>query len=177
MRVPVGINTLAGVVSHQLGSRLDPYLGHNFMVEIDGLLTGGFSQVTGLEASVEVKEHAEGGVNGYLHKIPGETRYPNLVLSHGITGLDTLHTWFADVSKGTIKRRNISIMLLDPRRWPVMWWNVLGALPVKWKGPAFNAGGDAEVAIESLELVHKGIEKPPLSRLLGVGRAAGDYFF
>jgi phage tail-like protein len=176
MSSPVGLNALFAIASNQTGRRVDPYLGHNFLVEVDGLLVGGFSQVAGLESSLEVKEHAEGGVNGYLHKIPGETRYPNLVLTHGVSGLDTLHQWYVDVSKGIIKRRNISIMLLDQRRWPVTWWNVLGAIPVKWKGPSFDAGSDA-VAIESVELVHKGIEKPPLSRLVGAGRAAVGYIF
>ena len=38
-----------------------------------------------------------------------------------------------------------------------MRWNVRAAWPVKWSGPAFDAGSDA-IAIESLELAHEGIE-------------------
>src|SRR3954470_14191643 len=94
------------------GVRLDPYLGLNFLVEVDGLLAGGFREVRGLEANVELKDYAEGGQNGYLHRFPGETRYPPLVLSRGLTDLDTLSAWFDDVSHGVIKRRTISILLL-----------------------------------------------------------------
>jgi len=48
--MPFGLNASAGA----LGVRLDPYLGYNFLVEIDGLLAGGFREVRGLESSVEM---------------------------------------------------------------------------------------------------------------------------
>src|SRR3954468_3691396 len=112
--LPVGINAAFALS----GARLDPYLGYNFLVEVDGILVGGFREVRGLEASIEVKEYAEGGENGYLHKLPGPTRYPNLVLSRGLTDLDTLWVWFDNVSRGVIKRQNISILVLDQQRLP-----------------------------------------------------------
>jgi phage tail-like protein len=166
--IPLGVNAAFALS----GVRLDPYLGYNFLVEVDGLLVGGFREVRGLEASVEVKEYAEGGENGYVHKLPGETRYPNLVLSRGLTDLDTLWVWFNDVSTGIITRRNISILLLDQERIPAMWWDVRDALPVRWSGPQMNAAGGSEVATESIELVHRGITKPTASRILSAARAA-----
>ncbi len=170
--MPLGINALLAVTRGPLGLRLDPYAGHNFFVEVDGLLVGGFSKVSGLESAVEVKEYAEGGVNGYLHKLPGETRYPNLVLTQGVTELDTMWSWYDDVAQGRIQRRDITLMLLDQRRIPVMWWNIKSALPVRWSGPTFDASRSTEVAVESLELVHKGIVKPTASRALAASRAA-----
>lgn len=169
-----GMNAVFAAASAALGIRLDPYVAYNFLVEIDGLLAGGFREVRGLESSVEVKEYAEGGVNDHLHKIPGETRYPNLVLARGLTDLDTLWGWYDDVSHGIIKRRNLTIMLLDGRRLPAMWWDVRGALPVKWTGPTLDATRGSEVAVESVELVHQGFVKPPLSRALSAARAAGQ---
>jgi phage tail-like protein len=172
--MPLGVNAVFAAASGALGVRLDPYIAYNFLVEIDGLLVGGFREVRGLESNVEVKEYAEGGVNAYLHKIPGETRYPNLVLSRGLTDLDTLWGWYDDVSHGIIQRRNATIMLLDGQRLPVMWWDVRGALPVKWTGPTFNAESGGQVAVESVELVHQGFVKPAMSRMLSAGRAAGQ---
>jgi phage tail-like protein len=169
--MPLGINAVFAAAG-ALGVRLDPYHGFNFFVEIDGLLAGGFREVRGLESSVEVKAYAEGGVNGFQHMLPGETRYPNLVLSRGLTDLDTLWGWYDDVSQGVIKRRNLSILLLDARRLPAMWWDVRAALPIKWTGPALNASSGSEVVTESIELVHRGIVKPPASRLLSATRAA-----
>jgi phage tail-like protein len=64
--------------------------------------------------------------------------------------------------------------LLDGQRLPVMWWDVRGALPVKWTGPTFDATRGGEVAVESVELVHQGFVKPTQSRILSAARAAGQ---
>jgi phage tail-like protein len=170
---PLGINAAFAGAAGALGARLDPYLAYNFLVEIEGLLAGGFREVRGLEGSVEIKEHAEGGVNGFLHKLPGPARYPNLVLSRGLSDLDTLWAWYDDVARGVVRRRNLTIMLLDAQRRPATWWDVRAALPVRWVGPTLNAGSDAEVATETVELVHQGIVKPEASRALAAARAAG----
>jgi phage tail-like protein len=167
-----GVNAVFAAATSALGVRLDPYLGCNFLVEIEGMLAGGFREVRGLESSLELREYAEGGVNGFLHKLPGPVRYPNLVLSRGLIDLETLWVWYDEVSRGLIQRRNITLMLLDGRRMPVMWWDIRRALPVKWSGPTFNAGSDAEVATESIELVHEGIVKPDASRIVTAARAA-----
>jgi phage tail-like protein len=142
-----------------IGIRLDPYLACNFLVEIEGLLVGGFSEVTGLQVEVEVEDYKEGGLNEYVHKLAGPTRYPsNLVLKHGLMVADTLWEWHHEVTQGIIKRRNGSIMLLNSAREPRWWWNFRGAYPVRWSGPDLRAIS-AEVAIETLELVHRGLTK------------------
>jgi phage tail-like protein len=153
-----------------------PYQGFNFAVEIEGLLVGGFSEVSGLDSQVEVEEYREGGVNGFVHKLPVRTSHSNLVLSHGLTSLDTLWNWYYNTTLGAIQRRNGTIMLLDSRQIPVMWWNFRNALPVRWSGPAFSATGD-EVAIESLELAHQGLTRPLLGQAIAltgdIARLAG----
>jgi phage tail-like protein len=149
--------------------RSDPYMAFSFVVEIEGLLVGGFSEVSGLESEITVEEYQEGGLNGYVHKLPGPAKYPNLVLSHGLTDIDSLWAWYHEVSRGIIQRKNGTIMLLDRRRVPAMWWNFRQAYPVKWVGPKFNASSATEVAVEQVELVHQGLSKPAASgRLVGV---------
>src|SRR5689334_9977428 len=129
------------IVTPPLGGRREPLGAYNFVVEIDGLLVGGFSAIQGLDSNVEVEQYTEGGLNGYIHMIPGETRYPNLVLSRGLTDVDTLWNWYEGVTRGVILRRNATILLLDRQRAPVTWWNVRDALPVRWSGPRFDAMG------------------------------------
>jgi len=73
-----------------------------------------------------------------------------------------------------IQRKNGTVMLLDTRRLPVMWWNFAGALPVKWVGPSFDASADSQVAIERVELAHRGITKPIASQLLPAVRAVAS---
>ncbi len=155
-----------------LDRSLDPYMAFNFLVEIEGLLVGGFSEVSGLESSIEVKEHREGGLNGYIHQLPGRATFPNLVLVHGLTSIDSLWNWYYDITRGIIERKNGTIMLLDRQRLPVMWWDFRRAYPVKWVGPKFNASGATEVAVEQIELAHQGLVKPPGSKLLAMAQAA-----
>ena len=152
------------------GARNDPYLSFNFLVEIEGLISGGFSEVTGLQVETEIETYREGGLNEYEHKLPGPTRYPsNLVLKHGLTDIETLWRWHQDVTRGKIERKNGTIYLLDSLRAPVMWWDFKESLPVKWSGPELRAESGA-VAVETLELVHHGISKPIASTLLSAAR-------
>lgn len=140
------------------GNRIDPYLGFNFLVEIGSLVVGGFSEVTGLQAEVQTEDYREGGVNEYAHKLAGPTNYPaNLSLRRGITNTDALWDWHREITQGIINRRKISIILLDSEGREVRRWNFAQAYPVSWTGPELQAD-TAQVAVETLEMAHRGIE-------------------
>jgi phage tail-like protein len=156
----LGFNAAFAAGTNMVGVRLDPYMAYNFVVEIEGLITGGFTEVTGLESEIELDSYKEGGVNGYIHQFPRRTSYQNLVLSHGLTDIDTLWHWYQAASAGKIQLKNGTIMLLNQQQIPVIWWNFKNAYPVKWVGPQFNATNATVVAVEKLELVHQGIDKP-----------------
>jgi phage tail-like protein len=140
-------------------TRLDPYRAAHFLVEIEGLVVGGFAQCTGLEVQIEGHEYREGGVNDFVHHFAGRTLHPPLVLRHGISPLDGLWSWHRDTAAGVIKRRNGTIMLLDEQQQVAMFWHFKQALPLKWTGPELNADRSA-VAFESIELVHHGLSRP-----------------
>jgi phage tail-like protein len=163
--VPLGLSWLPSTVGNWVpGVRpLEPFVTFNFAVEIEGLLVGGFTELSGLESEIQVEDFREGGVNGYVHKLPGQTSYTNLQLKHGLTAISTLWNWYYNTSRGVIQRKNGTIMLLDPQQIPVMWWNFRNALPVRWTGPTFNATSD-EVGFETLELAHEGLTKPLLGQ-------------
>lgn len=165
------LSTAFALTTNLTGIRLDPYMAFNFLVEIEGLLVGGFSDVSGLESSITVETYREGGLNGYEHKLPGPTTYQNLVLTHGLTDIGTLWNWYHNVTRGIIKRKNGTIMLLDRQHIPVMWWDFLGAYPVKWVGPQLHASDATGVAVEQIELVHQGLNKPVANQLVAGVRA------
>ena len=166
---PLGANAASGVGG--LGNRLDPYQGFNFLIEIEGLITGGFSQVSGLESEIELETYREGGENRFTHQLPGPTTYSsNLVLKHGLTDIGSLWNWYEATCKGVIKRKNGTIMLLDRQQIPVMYWNFEQALPVKWSGPELDATSN-EIVFETVELIHRGITKPAMSKALSASRA------
>ena len=140
--------------------RDDPYLAFRFLVEVEGLIVAGFSEVSGLEAEVEPFDYHEGGVNDHVHRLPGPATYPNLVLRRGLTDFDNLWSWHQDVRRGVIRRRNGSVLLYgDLAEGQALWrWNFVGAYPVRWVGPELRADA-AAVAVETLELAHRGLSK------------------
>jgi len=139
-----------------VAARKDPYLGFNFVIEIHGIVVAGFSEVSGLEVNIDVQAMREGGVNEYMRQIAGGAKHPNLVLKRGLTDDDALWNWQRDVVRGKIQRKNGSVVLRDPQGTEKWRWNFQNAYPVKWHGPDLK-GGTAEVAIETLELVHEGL--------------------
>lgn len=140
----------------------DPYLGFKFRVEIKGVEVAGFSEVSGLQLEIETEEYREGGVNEYIHKLAGPARYPaNLVLKRGLMNSSTLWDWQQQIAQGRITRHNGSIILMNSTGEEKWRWNFKDAYPVKWNGPDLR-GNTAEVALETLELVHRGLTTQPL---------------
>ncbi|WP_224754069.1 phage tail protein [Paenibacillus terricola] len=136
--------------------RMDPLGSFRFRVEIDGLVVGGFSEVTGLQLETEVETYREGGANAFAYKLPKTTSSPNLVLKRGMTYSDLLWRWYRGVVGGSIERRSGSVILLDEDGWEAWRWNFVGAYPVKWIGPELR-GDQSQLAFETIELAHHGL--------------------
>jgi len=149
-----------------LGLRKDPYNAHHFLVEIEGILAGSFSECTGLQVETETFEYREGGVNEYMHRFAGPTKYPPLILKHGLSEISGLWNWHQDVVSGRFERKNGTIYLLDATQSPVVWWNFKEAFPVKWIGPDLRADSGS-VAFESVEIAHRGLSRPNLATGIG----------
>src|SRR6266481_7748803 len=72
----------------------------------------GFSECSGLEATLEVLEYKEGGLNSYVHKFPTRASYSNISLKRGITYLEAdLWTWHQGFVQGMGKRKDGLIVL------------------------------------------------------------------
>ena len=138
------------------GARRDPLVGFRFLIELDGIIAGGFSEVHGIEAEIEMEEYREGGVNSYIHRLPRITRQSNLTLKRGMTGSSELWLWFKAASEGWMARLNGSIIFLDADGNEAKRWNFSGAYPIKWTGPDLKADSSG-VAFESIELAHQGL--------------------
>jgi phage tail-like protein len=134
----------------------NPYQGYRFLVELEGLTIGGFSEVSGLSAETKVAVVKEGGVNDHQHKVPEATEYGNLILKRGITDSRHLWKWYRDVVMGKVARKNIFVILLDAAGNESWRWMFSNAYPVKWTGPDLKADL-AAVALESVEIAHDGI--------------------
>lgn len=138
--------------------RVDPYANFNFIVEIDGVARGGFSECFGLEVGIDVIEYREGwDPSNAVRKIPGLIKYSPIVLKRGITQDKALWNWIKKVLDGKVQRANGSIALLDTARIEVLRWNFREGWPSKWEGPTLN-GKSSDIAIETMVIEHEGIE-------------------
>jgi phage tail-like protein len=138
--------------------RDDPYLNFNFSVEIEGVQVAGFSEAQLPEGRIEAVTYREGTDRvSNPRLLPGRVEYGPVVLRRGFTGDPALFQWWKELVDGAVDRRNVSIVLLDERRQEVARWNLRRAWPQKWAGPSLRGLGN-EVAIETLELAHEGIE-------------------
>jgi len=158
--------------------RGDPVLNHNFVIhlmnsnagggpaglssisDLMSALAGGFSEFSGLEASMKVEEYNEGGRNGEVLKFPGRTSWSNIVLKKGIGSGTALWDWYYSFVVGRGSRRDGVIILLDELHIPHNIWQFQRAFPVKYTGPSLNAT-QSSVAIESIEIAHEGIFQVP----------------
>jgi phage tail-like protein len=140
------------------GQRVDPYRNFSFLVEIDGVTQAGFSDCSGFGSSTDPIEYREGGENKTVRKLPGLTKHTNITLKWGLTDSKELYNWYRDVVNGKIQRKNGSIIVLDLEGDEKVRWNFFSGWPTKWDGPDFTAKGN-DVAIETLEIVHEGIER------------------
>lgn len=135
-----------------------PYGKFRYKVEIDGITAGGFSEVTGFDASIDVMEYREGDMVQTPMKIPGLKKYGNITLKKGLADSIALYEWLDAGVTGEVERKTITITLLDATESAVASWRVINAWPVKYTGPDFNATS-SEVAVETLEVAHEGMTR------------------
>jgi phage tail-like protein len=134
-------------------TRNDPYLGYRFRLEISGIQSAGFSEVTLPDFSVAATPYRE-GTDGPTRKLSGQTEVGTLSLQRGMTSTMDLYNWFqkvSDVGATVAGRKSVSIILVDQGGNETVRWNLTNCWPSKYSSSGFNASGN-DVMIETLEL-------------------------
>lgn len=152
--------------------RIDPLGAYNFYLtlldsqaSLGTLITAainyfvaGFSECSGIEASFEVMELKEGGLNSHVWQLPVRASHSKITLKHGAIYLyDDLWDWHYSWVQGQGTRKDGLIVLNDNSGQPAKIWKFKRGIPTKWTGPSLNAA-QSNVAIESLEIAHEGLE-------------------
>lgn len=143
-----------------MAERKDPYRNFRFLLEIDGIVQAGFTEVTVPDTSTDVVEYREGNEEPHLRKLSGLNKFANIALKSGTTDSMELFNWRKLVMQGKIKdaRRNIAVIVKDEEGNPGARWEFENAWPSKYDPPDMNAKGN-DVAIETMELVHEGMKR------------------
>jgi phage tail-like protein len=140
----------------------DVAISSRFLLEVDGVEIGVFLHVSGLRLDVDVEDFHEGGENAFVHKFPGQMRWPHLVFRRGLTNSDALFTWVNETSgtgfaanKDTLTRHTGAVTVIDSQGNRLRTWEFDQMFPIRWSGPDFTAG-NSEALEEELEVAHHG---------------------
>lgn len=139
------------------GDRVDPYAQFNFLIEIDGVSRASFTEASGLEISQEVIDYREGSEATVVRKLPGLKTFANIMLKRGWTQDAELWLWRKTTLDGLTERRSGAIIVLDEAREEALRFNFREGWICKWEGPQLNSTTN-EIAIESIEICHEGLE-------------------
>ena len=144
----------------ETAARTDPFIAFCFELRFDDQSFGGFSECSGLNLETQVQDYQEGGRNDAVHKFPTRTSQSNIVLKRGVVNRK-LWEWYLGVVQGRPEPRNVSVRVLNPAGGGiVMELRLRAAFPCKWNGPELNSA-QSNVALETLELCHQGLEWRP----------------
>ena len=144
-----------------MADRHGPYRNARFLLEFDDLVKAGFDSCTLPENSTETVEYREGNDPPTQRKLWGLNEYGTLSLESGATEDSIeLYEWRQQVEQGNLDdaRQDIAVIVLDEEGNPGLRWEFKKAWPSSYDAPDLDASS-AEVAIESLEIEHEGMER------------------
>jgi phage tail-like protein len=166
---PVHVAAIRNVGKHK-GDFLP---AHNWKIEIDGVLTGGFKEmslnlngkaasgfkeIVGLESEIEFVEFKDGDPS--THKRAGKAKYKNIVLENGFIANDGMPDWFGKVPAGTTDRKSGSIIYLDRAGQEVLRYNFFKAWPSVRNDAGVVMDRDAGIVVaQQVELMVEGFER------------------
>ena len=139
--------------------------GFYFKVDIQGFENDdsvSFSEVEGIRSIVPTQDVFEGGFNNYIHKLPCNIKYPNLILKRGlISKPEKFLKWCRDAVYNFIfDPRQITISLINEKEELLKGWTFINAYPVRLEVSSFNSIKN-ELVIETIELAYS--ESRPVS--------------
>lgn len=133
-----------------------PLTGFHFLVSFEifpQLLNDlSFQEVTGLTTDVNLDTYNEGGENRFVHRLPGRTKYTDLVLKRGMALVSGITAWCLDaIENFNYQPTNLIVSLLNEQHLPVSSWYVINAIPIRYEISGLNAD-QSQVVIESMTL-------------------------
>lgn len=122
-----------------------------FVVAIDGVPLAAFTECTLPTMEMDVESLKEGGLNTYVHQLPGSRKAATITLKNGVGVARVLLALYRKALSGKPVRVHVTVTLLSALLVPIMVLDIKDACPVKWTGPQLKTD-DNTVAIQTLEL-------------------------
>jgi len=150
----------------------DPLLQYQFSIEVDlfdplnapqtSLISGYFTEISGMDFENEVTEYRAVGDNGRFHfaLLPGAGTKGTITLKRGLTTNMGFWEWRDMVDKGQISkaRTTVTITMYDRHYDKAAAWILTNAWPSKVAMPQMSADS-SDIAVEELEIVYPDIKR------------------
>ena len=129
--------------------RFEVDLGHNLKNIV-------FQEVSGLDVETQVIDYRHSNSPSVSAvKMPGIAKYGNVTLKRGVFVNDNeFWAWHSEISMNTVKRKAVTIRLLDEAGKTTMTWTLENAWPTKITSTDLKSDGN-EVAVDTVELAHE----------------------
>jgi len=124
---------------------------------------GAFSEVTGLDSTLEIREVREGGYNLGIRRLVEKTTHSTLVLKRGMTVDVAFWQWIARCTDGSFPLPYVDgTIVIFPANTATDDSNgaefaFTNGIVTNVVGPSLNAGEASAVPIEELHIAHEGL--------------------
>ncbi|MEL7037558.1 MAG: phage tail protein [Cyanobacteria bacterium J06592_8] len=155
---PVKKPVVSSQNEYQLESRRNYITVNRFYIEMESTISASFSECSGFGATLQKESYLEGGLNDQQRVFIGHTEFDDITLKRGMTDNTLFWEWMLTTMTNPVKnRRNINILMFNQAGETMQAWTLIGAIPISWKSPGFQAEGSS-VAIEELTLTYEGLQ-------------------
>lgn len=122
-----------------------------FVVKISDEAVAAFTECTLPVIEWEMQEVKEGGLNTYVHMLPGRRKRATMTLKNGVGLAAKLIDWYLAGMSEKFEYKNVTVEFLSTPGKKTMAWEISNCMPVKWTGPQLKSS-DNTIAIQTLEL-------------------------
>lgn len=136
--------------AQQIGQPLKYMQKWAFVVEIEGVVVGGFSKAGPLKLTFGVVEQTEGGAITVVDYSISKYKPDPVTLERGGSNNIELWTWVANQKKGIVDKRNVSIAAQDGQGNVTARWKLPTSIVKEFNAGDFDSKNETENIIESM---------------------------
>ncbi|HKJ40514.1 MAG TPA: phage tail protein [Sunxiuqinia sp.] len=128
-----------------------------FSVKFNGFseMDSSFQEVSGLKVTINTEPKKEGGDNNFVHHLPMQPKYENLVLKRCLLANSDLDQWCRDaIENFKFDPKDLQLSLLGADGKVLASWSIVQAYPISWELSTLNSTSN-QLAIESLTLKYR----------------------
>lgn len=146
---------VGGLINSAL--RTDPEIPYYWALELQGVTSAHFKEVSGIKMTTETQPYREGGNNTYEYHMIKGAKFEPLKLKRGFYGTQSdFYNWVRAIHsepKGSVPaRQDFSLIIFNDRVSEVARFNFFRGFVTSYQGPTFDATSSGAVAFEEIEI-------------------------